>query len=102
MNAQAQALVQGFARFGDADTLHVYLDGVIVLLGGSSVPAEVVAPSLVRSGRWKGLREAMEVCGYQLLFGVNDHADRTQQIHDGGRRSGGVPAARILGEEGFA
>lgn len=36
MNAQAKALAQGFARFGDADTLHIYLDGVVVVLGGSS------------------------------------------------------------------
>ena len=36
MNAQAQALAQGFARFGDADTLHIYLDGVVVVLGGGT------------------------------------------------------------------
>lgn len=36
MNAQAQVLAQGFARFGDADTLHIYLDGVVVVLGGGS------------------------------------------------------------------
>lgn len=36
MNAHAQILAQGFARFGDADTLHIYLDGVVVVLGGNS------------------------------------------------------------------
>ena len=36
MNAQAQALAQGFARFGNADTLHIYFDGVVVVLGGGS------------------------------------------------------------------
>ena len=34
MNEMAKTLAKWFGAFGDADTLHVYLDGVVVVLGG--------------------------------------------------------------------
>lgn len=34
MNEKAKTLAKWFGAFGDADTLHVYLDGVVMVLGG--------------------------------------------------------------------